>query len=261
MDAVTTVLVNRSGDDEPLGSILGYSALAHVALAVFLVIIPAGWLGARMADEETVVMQISLGGAVGPRDGGLATLSSRPVQEVRPVETKKVVEPVRAPAAAAPEMVEPTKTAPPKKAAAPTKAPAKDPKSRTPTKGAEIKKGSAVAETGATGQGFGLSSGGGGTGGYLDVANFCCPEYIATMLDRIHRNWSSRQGAQGTTMMKFSIERDGTLTGIQVERSSGVPTLDYFSQRALSITRQLPPLPAAYPHERLTVHLPMDYVR
>ena len=34
MDAVTAVLVNRSGHDEPLGSILGYSALAHVALAV-----------------------------------------------------------------------------------------------------------------------------------------------------------------------------------------------------------------------------------
>ena len=44
-----------------------------------------------------------------------------------------------------------------------------------------MQKGTAVAETGAQGQGFGLSSGGGGDGGYLDVANFCCPEYLATM--------------------------------------------------------------------------------
>jgi TonB family protein len=260
MDAVTAVLVHRTEEQEPLGSVLGYSALAHVALAVAVAIVPAGWLGARMADEETVVMQISLGGAVGPRDGGLATLGARPVQEVQPVETKKAIEPVRAPAAQQPEMVEPTKTAP-KKATAPTKVPAKDPRSRTPTKGAEIQKGTAVAETGSKGQGFGLSSGGGGTGGYLDVANFCCPEYIATMLDRIHRNWNSRQGAQGTTMMKFTIERDGRLTGIEVERSSGTASLDYFSQRALTLTNQLPPLPAAYPHDRLTVHLPMDYVR
>lgn len=259
MDAVTAVLVHRTQEEEPLGSTLGYSALVHVALAVVLAIVPAGWLGGRMADEETVVMQISLGGAVGPRDGGLATLSTRPVQEVRPVETKKVIEPVRPPAAAPPEMVEPTKSAP-KKPTAPTKAPAKDPRSRTPTKGAEIQKGSAVAETGSKGQGFGLSSGGGGTGGYLDVANFCCPEYIATMIDMIHRNWNSKQGAAGTTLMKFTIERDGRLTEIQVERSSGIPSLDYFSQRALGLTR-LPPLPAAYPHDRLTVHLPMDYVR
>lgn len=260
MDAVTAVLVHRTQEEEPLGSTLGYSALVHVALAVVLAIVPAGWLGAGMADEETVVMQISLGGAVGPRDGGLATLSTRPVQEVRPVEAKKVIEPVRPPAAQQPEMVEPKKTAP-KKAAAPTKVPSKDSRSRTPTRGAELQKGSAVAETGAKGQGFGLSSGGGGTGGYLDVANFCCPEYIATMLDMIHRNWNSRQGAQGTTLMKFTIERDGRLTEIQVERSSGTPSLDYFSQRALGLTRQLPPLPAAYPHDRLTVHLPMDYVR
>lgn len=260
MDAVTAVLVNRTRDDQPLGSVLGYSALAHVAIAVLIAIVPAGWLGARLADEEEVVMQISLGGAVGPRDGGLQSLSARPVQEVRPIETKKAFEPVRPPAAPQPEMVEPTKTAP-KKATAPTKTPAKEPRSTTPTKGAEIKKGSAVAETGAKGQGFGLSAGGGGTGGYLDVANFCCPEYIATMLDMIHRNWNSKQGAQGVTMMKFTIERDGRLTEIQVEKSSGAASLDYFSQRALALTRQLPPLPAAYPHDRLTVYLPMDYVR
>lgn len=261
MDAVTAVLVNRTRDEEPIGSIMGYSALAHVAFAVLLVVVPAGWLGARLADEETVVMQISLGGAVGPRDGGLATLGARPVQEARPVETKKVIEPVRPPAAAPPEMVEPTKTAPPKKAAAPTKVPAKDPRSRTPTKGAEIQKGTAVAETGSKGQGFGLSSGGGGTGGYLDVANFCCPEYLATMVDMINRNWSSRQGSAGTTLIKFVIERDGRLTNIEIEKSSGTAALDYFSQRSLALTGRLPPLPAAYTPDRLTVHLEFEYTR
>ncbi len=260
MDAVTAVLVNRTRDTEPLGSVLGYSALAHIAFAVILVIVPAGWLGTHLADQDEVVMQISLGGAVGPRDGGLATLGGRPVQQVQPVESKKAIQPVRPPAAQQPEMVEPTKTAP-KKATAPTKVPAKDSRSSTPTRGAELQKGSAVAETGGKGQGFGLSAGGGGTGGYLDVADFCCPEYIATMLTMIQRNWNSRQGAEGTTLMKFAIERDGRLTNIQVERSSGAPALDYFSQRSLALTRQLPPLPAAYPHEQLTVHLPMNYVR
>ena len=105
-------------------------------------------------------------------------------------------------------MVEPTKTAP-KKLTSTAKVEAKDPRSRTPTKGEKIEQGNAVAQTTGKGQGFGLSSGGGGTGGYLDVANFCCPDYLATMIDLINRNWNSKQGARGTTLLKFDIERDG----------------------------------------------------
>jgi TonB family protein len=259
MDAVSAVLVQRTRETERLAPVVGWSAVAHVVLTLLVAIAPAGWLGAIKSEPE-VVMQISLGGAIGPRDGGLNTLGGRPIQQERPVEARKTIEPVRAPAAKAPEMVEPTKSAP-KKLPSTAKVEAKDPKSRTPTTGEKVEKGNAVAQTAGKGQGFGLSSGGGGTGGYVDVANFCCPEYIATMLTMIQRNWNSKQGAAGTTLVKFDIERDGRITNVAVERSSGMQALDYFSQRSLALTRQLPPLPDAYPHERLTVHLPMDYVR
>jgi len=260
MDAVSAVIAERAHDTERLKPVLGWSALVHVVLTLLVAIVPAGWLGARVADEPEVVMQISLGGAVGPRDGGLATLGGRPVQQAVPEPVKKTIEPVRPPAAKAPEMIEPTKTVP-KKQPATAKVDAKDPRSRTPTKGAEVQQGSTVAQTAGRGQGFGLSSGGGGTGGYLDVANFCCPEYLAIMIDLITRNWNSKQGAEGTSLMKFVIERDGRITGVEVERSSGAPALDYYSQRALALTRQLPPLPAAYTGERLTVHLNFGYSR
>jgi TonB family protein len=259
MDAVSAVLAQRAQDTERLTPLLGWSAVAHVVLTLLIVVVPADWLGS-ISTEPEVIMQISLGGAVGPRDGGLATQGGRPIQEARPVDVKKTIEPVRAPAAKAPEMVEPTKTAP-KKLTPAAKVAAKDPRSRTPTKGEKVEQGSAVAQTAGRGQGFGLSSGGGGTGGYLDVANFCCPDYLATMLDLINRNWNSKQGADGTTLVKFVIERDGRITGVQIEKSSGVAALDYFSQRSLALTRQLPPLPAAYVGERLPVHLYMDYVR
>jgi TonB family protein len=261
MDAVSAVLVRRSHDAEPLGPLVGWSLLVHVVLTVLVAVVPAGWLGLRTAAEPEVVMQISLGGAVGPRDGGLATLGGRPVQQVQPEPAKKAVEAVRPPAAKAPEMIEPTKAPPRKQPPPPVKAAAKDPRGTTPTKGAEVQAGSAVARTAGRGQGFGLSAGGGGTGGYLDVADFCCPDYLATMLDLINRNWSSRQGAQGTTLIRFVIQHDGRITNVQVERSSGVAALDYYSQRAMSLTRQLPPLPAAYAAETLTVHLNMDYIR
>jgi TonB family protein len=259
MDAVSSVLAQRARDSERLTPLVGWSAVIHVVLTLIVAILPASWLGTLPVEPE-VVMQISLGGAVGPRDGGLSTLGGRPIQQERPVEAKKTIEPVRAPAAKAPEMVEPTKTAP-KKLTPTAKVEAKDPRSRTPTTGEKVERGSAVAQTAGKGQGFGLSSGGGGTGGYLDVANFCCPDYLATMIDLINRNWNSKQGAEGTTLVKFVIERDGRITNVQVERSSGVAALDYFSQRSLALTRQLPPLPAAYTGDRLTVHLNMDYVR
>jgi TonB family protein len=258
VDAVSAVLVQRARDTERLAPLVGWSAVAHLVLTLLVAIVPASWIGAITSEPE-VIMQVSLGGAVGPRDGGLATLGGRPIQQERPIEAKKAVEPVRAPAAKAPEMIEPTKTAP-KKLTPTAKVEAKDPRSRTPTKGDKVEQGSAVAQTAGRGQGFGLSAGGGGTGGYLDVANFCCPDYLATMIDLINRNWSSKQGARGTTLLKFDIERDGRITNVAVERSSGVQALDYFSQRSLALTRQLPPLPAAYTGERLTLHLYMDYL-
>jgi periplasmic protein TonB len=206
-----------------------------------------------------VVMTISLGGPVGPRDGGLTPMGGRPVQAV--AESKRAIEPVRPPAAKAPEMIEPKKTAP-KKAEAKVTTEAKTPSSRTPTKGEELRKGSAAsASQAARGQGFGLSSGGGGTGSVLHTANFCCPEYVAQMLDAIRTNWDNNQQASGIAIVKYTIQRDGRLTNIQLERSSGYQALDYFATRALQATRQIPPLPAAFTEPSLTVSLTFEYTR
>ena len=257
MDAVSEVLVARTPTDDGLGSMLGASAMAHLVLVTLFIFLPAAWFGTERKPPETI-MQISLGGPIGPNDGGLATLGGRTIQQVQPVEAKKPIEPVRPPSAKTPEMIEPTK-APPRKTT-PNKVEAKDPRSTRPTKGAEIQKGSSIAETGARGQGFGLSSGGGGAGGYLEVSNFCCPEYLATMRTAILQNWDSRQGASAVVHMRFVIQRDGRIADITVEQSSGVQTLDLFARRALMLTK-LPPLPAAYSEAALAVHLYFEYQR
>lgn len=254
MDAVTEVLIARQTDKD--GSwLLGASAAAHLVVVGAFVLLPAAWFGVDDQPPETI-MQISLGGPVGPDTSGLNTLGARPVQQLS--ETTKAIEPVRPPAAKAPEMIEPTK-APPKKTP-PAKVEAKDPKSTTPTKGKQLEQGSAVAQTNARGQGFGLSSGGGGQGGYLEVSDFCCPEYLATMRSQILRNWDSRQGAVGTVHVRFVIQRDGRIVDISVQRSSGIETLDLFARRALMLTK-LPPLPAGYTEPALAVHLFFEYQR
>jgi TonB family protein len=255
MDAVSEVLVARANTKEGLSSMLGASAIAHVVLVSLFVFLPAAWFGADSKPPETI-MQISLGGPVGPDTSGLNTLGARPIQQLS--EAKKAIEPVRPPATKAPEMIEPTK-APPKKTP-PAKVEARDPKSNTPTKGKELEKGSAVAQTNARGQGFGLSSGGGGEGGYLEVSDFCCPEYLGVMRSQILRNWDSRQGAAGRVHLRFVIQRDGRIVEISVQRSSGVETLDLFARRALMLTK-LPPLPAGYTEPALAVHLFFEYQR
>ena len=254
MRSAKSSLARRAGTDG-LNSMLGASVIAHIILVGLFVFLPAAWFGAEFKQPETI-MQISLGGPIGPNDGGLATLGGRSIQQLS--ETTKAIEPVRPPSAKAPEMIEPTK-APPKKTT-PNKVEAKDPKSNRPTKGQEIQKGSSIADTAAKGMGFGLSSGGGGGGGHLEVANFCCPEYLNTMVALIRSNWNSQQGAVGRTHLRFVIQKDGRIVDITLEQSSGVETMDLFARRALMLTK-LPPLPAGYTEPALAVHLYFDYTR
>jgi outer membrane biosynthesis protein TonB len=46
-----------------------------------------------------------------------------------------------------------------------------------------------------------------------------------------------------------------------VERSSGSTVLDLEAQRAILLTKQLPPLPSAFPNPTLTVHFTFQYQR
>ncbi|MGE3191767.1 MAG: TonB family protein [Vicinamibacterales bacterium] len=260
MDTVSQVLAGRARDAAGLDRMLGASIAAHVVLLVLVAISPS--FSVPQAEPEAV-MTISLGGAPGPRNGGMTPLGGRPVQLVRPPEATPVREAVRAPAAREPEMVEPTKTAPRKTETKVPTAPVqkRTPVSRTPTKGDQVQAGNAVADTGGKGQGFGLTQGGGGTGATVDVGDFCCPDYLTTMLDLINRNWSSKQQVAGLALMQFTIQRDGTITGITTERSSGYAALDLLAQRALVLTRQFPPLPAQFTQPSLTVHLRFEYER
>ena len=142
-------------------------------------------------------MTISLGGAPGPRDGRHDDHGRRGPPQASPAP-EKAAAPVTPPAAKTPEMALPTKrsrpTPKPSARLRPREARAL-PKAREATQEA-----SAVTETGATGQGFGLTTGGSGTGGYLDVANFCCPEYLTTMMQLIQRNWNGEAGRRGQTL-------------------------------------------------------------
>lgn len=260
---VTDVLRDRMQEPAGLQQMVAVSITLH-AVVIAAVIFAPGALLSRPKNTTANIMTITLGGGgEGPRNGGLTAIGGRPVQEVTPPEARR--EAVRPPAAKTPEMTVPapnaktartTKTPPPV-----TQAP-DEARGRTPTRGAETSAGSSIAETGARGQGFGLSTGGGaGSGSYLDVANFCCPDYIIQMIDRIRTNWVRQAEIAGSNVVKFTIHRDGKITDVELEKSSGFNNLDLASQRAMGVTKTLNPLPSEYPNSTLTVHLNFEYKR
>lgn len=232
------------------------SLVAHAALIALVTFMPAS---SSAPPSESRPMMISLGGSPGPVQGR-NPISNVPKQEAVAETAKPIVNPT--PAAAKPEMIEPTKAAPaaPKAAVKPD---IKDARGRTPTKGAEVTTGTAKVETGSRNQTKfgGLATGGGGAGAaYTDYADFCCPEYLEAMVQVVHRNWQSKQGQSGTNVAKFTIARDGTITNVMIEQGSN-QLLNLASQRALIQTKKLAPLPAAFTPPQLTVYLVFQYQR
>ncbi len=258
MEAVTSILVDRAATMRGLPRMVTVSAVGHAVVVAGLLVWSAVAPPAS-SDALRPVMTISLGGTPGPQAGGM-TMMGRPIQATAPLAEVRRPEPLRPPAAKAPAMVLPDPKARPLRTPPKPAGPANDVVSR-PAPGA--KPGPAEEPNPNRGMGFGgLSTGGsGGTGGYLDVQNFCCPDYLATMLQIVQKNWNARQEVGGQVQVRFRIQRDGRLTDIELERSSGYAALDLTAQRALFLTQRVPPLPSAFPDDQLTVHLRFEYQR
>ncbi len=261
---VTDILRDRMHEPAGLNRMIAVSVGVHALLVAWILIAPNGLFG-REAEAPKRVMTISIGGGGdGPRTGGMTQMASRPVQQAVPQEELPKREAVRPPAAKAPEMTVPTRntkpTARPQPKAPEVYSAPDGAKGRTPTKGTQVSKGESLALTGARGEGFGLASGGGpGSGSTLDVADFCCPDYIVTMIERIRSAWNDKQGGTGMVRVKFTIQKNGSITNPSVETSSGSSTLDLAALRAVVMTKSLPPLPSQFDYPALPVHLNFQY--
>jgi len=258
MDAVTEILLDRSHQADRLSQMVVLSLVAHAVLISVVTLSGRLWPH-QDAAANTRVMTISLAGGSDVIQGR-NPISNKEIQQAVPETVKPKND--TPPALAKPEMVENVSKPQPKTITKP-EPPKTTPQSssRTPTQGAEVRKGAARVETGQTAAipFGGLATGGGPVGGaYTDYADFCCPEYLATMTRLVYGNWNQKQGQTGTNRVKFTIQRDGSITEISIERSAG-PFLDIASRRALEQTQRLPPLPAAFTLPRLIVHLDFQY--
>jgi TonB family protein len=257
----TDVLRERMQQPDGLQRMITLSITVHALFAAAIIFAPGGLLHQNRTPPTVMTITLGAGGA-GPENGGMTTMGGRPIQQVKPPDEPAKREAIRPPAAKTPEMTMPLPNAKPTKAAAAAVKQAPDEaRGRTPTKGAQVVAGSAIADTGIRGQGFGLSTGGGpGSGSSLEITgDFCCPEYLATMITRIRSAWNQNQGARGTSLIRFTIMRDGSITNATIFKPSGTVTLDTAALRAVLATRTLPPLPDAFPNPTLTMRLSFEY--
>jgi len=61
--------------------------------------------------------------------------------------------------------------------------------------------------------------------------------------------------------LTFDIARDGHPSNVEIEQSSGVPSLDLSARRALERIDTFGPLPPDYPGSRVSVEFWFDYKR
>jgi TonB family protein len=71
--------------------------------------------------------------------------------------------------------------------------------------------------------------------------------YAAEMLRRIRYHWEIPEiaalGVGGVVRIRFYIERDGRVSGLEIERESGHPSMDFAARDAILNASPLPPLP------------------
>jgi TonB family protein len=263
MEAVVSdILRSRMQEPGGLTQTAAFSLAAHAVALLALAFVPG--ILPKSTPPPRNVMTISLGGTPGPKSGGMTMMGGRTIQAATPSVAPKI-ERVPMPSAAKVEPAMVMAIPDPKlKPKAPPKitATSKDPQGTNVGRGFETQKGSTTVETGVRGQGFGLSTnGGGGSGSTLDVKDFCCPEYLQDMISRIRANWVEQQQSVGVVVMKYTILRNGTITDAKIEEPSNIYALDAASQRAMALTPKVAPLPGAFPEDHLTVHLRFEYTR
>ena len=257
-ESIDPVLAMCRSDPDGLRRTMSVSFAIHVGVVFVALVLPRGWFVKE--TPKPMLMTISLGGSLGEKSGGMTQAGARPVEQVAPPPKRPAPVPAATPPKPAAITVKPKTPSkePPKAAAASTAATAVP---RPPTTGAQVTRGTAAADTGATGQGTGLAIGGGAGGASVTLdSDFCCKEYIEELLRRIRERWQNVQPETGTTVMVFEIKRDGSITRPDVEKSSGSTMLDIASRAALT-NLKLPPLPEQYKEPTLKIHLAFPYTR
>jgi protein TonB len=98
---------------------------------------------------------------------------------------------------------------------------------------------------------------------YFDAQGADFTLWVNTFKNEVYRNWIVPQAAQfgssrGHVDFVFTVERDGSISALRMEKSSGTSSLDKAAQFALTSSRFLP-LPDEYGPPRVTMQVTFFY--
>ncbi len=88
-----------------------------------------------------------------------------------------------------------------------------------------------------------------------DGATFPYDYYLEQMLGQIRQSWTRPPMEGVRALVSFRVLADGAIRDIDVRESSGSRSFDLAAVRAVRNASPLPPLPASYRRESLTVNL------
>lgn len=194
------------------------------------------------------------------RPAQLPAVSVRLVRPEPPRQRRRsaapAAQPTRAPKKKTP-VPEPEPTARPVATAPPKVEPATRPASEDAMAAPDRRSTPRPTPVPAPSGGTGLSVGGGDNERIPGIpSDFHFTYYVQRMLALIEARWYKPVAPAGTkARVRFTINRDGRLSRIELESSSGNSSFDRAALRALYATNPLPPLPPAYNKQSLTVHL------
>jgi TonB family protein len=267
---VERILAERAAANPVPLARVGLAAAAALHLALVAVAV----LGPRLTGEERQPMEfmpVALVPAQALGTGRVPPPAPEPEPAAAPVEPEPAApEPAPAPepepVMPAPAPAEPERRPEPRREPAPP-AP-RTPRPSEPRPAEPRPRPSApadgVGEVGAPddrpGSPLGSPSGTSGLGARLAGVgdpSFTYGYYLDRMLALIERNWSRPPtgDALPEVALTFRIHRDGRVGDVEVETSSGLRAFDLAGLRAVENASPLPPLPAGYRKDSLSVRL------
>jgi len=251
----------------PWGRNLAWSAGLHVAFTVavilYSVISPgghgAGWGAGGGGDAigVTLVSTVPLPANPAPTQNVLANESKGLTESQPKPEEATVPDAIPIPDQNAKKKPKPVVTASQRK---PPPQPVEEANNVVPFgQGGPVSGPYGVFSAGGAKGGFGFTGGGGDFG-----SRFAW--YVRVVQQKVSENWLKYEVDPGIrdaqrVYLMFDITRDGRPANVQIEQSSGVPSLDQSAVRALQRIDTFGPLPSDYSGNKVSVEFWFDYKR
>jgi TonB family protein len=261
--------MTRGGEYKAFKKAVYVSVSAHVVLFLLIIASPSLPKSSRKGlIYYTPISLLGPGGGGGGGGGGKTLLKATKAPPARKETLRDLTVPQKVKQEAKPAMRYPVEK-PKREAKTKTekKAAITKPTPEEPAPGADAAGGAGGQGTGVGGGlriGTGSGPGGSGFGDFAGLANFPFTWYLQILTDKVSTNWFTSlvdPGASGNfqTVIFFKIQKDGQISDLKIEASSGLDPLDLSALRAVRASSPFPPLPRDYEEAYLAIHLIFEH--